>query len=118
MKNLNENEKKVLDNLLKGILKNKSCYTLEGLSKETGYAKSDIHKAFARLKTINGWSIIPVNSTPYERHVMNNVTDKQGYRMYPIHNRGRNKGDRNEHDRNEPFWERTYYKVSRPDEDL
>ena len=102
--------------LLRAHLENGKYYTLEELAEKFECERADVSRAFKELCKETGWSIRPENSTAYERHVLHNVTNKQGHRLHPIYNRGRKKGERNEHDPHEPFWERTQYRVRRPEE--
>ena len=106
-----------IDKTLLVTLKNGERYTLEALSSKLGVDKADIHKSFMRLCKLPGWSIRPYNRLPYWRGfgVDSWKSLKNFIRLYPRHNRGRVKGEKYDHDTNEPDWLRTQYEVRRPE---
>lgn len=93
-----------IDKTLLVILENGNYYSLEELSSKLGVDKADIHRSFIRLCKLQGWSIRPYNRLPYWR----------GFGVF--HNRGRNKGEKYDHDNAEPDWLRTLYEVKRPEQ--
>lgn len=107
-----------IDNALCEKLENDHSYTLESLSAELGIDKADVHRSFIRLCRQPGWSIRPSNRTAYWRDYYSerNFAHYRTYtRQDPISNRGRKKGEKYEHCPAESDWNRTYFKVRRPE---
>ena len=102
--------------LLRAHLENGKLYSVEGLAEKFECTHADVSRAFKQLCALPGWSIRPENQVAYERSQHTHATDRRGYRYLPILNRGRKKGEKYEHDRNESYWERTQYRVRRPEE--
>jgi len=103
-----------IDKFLIAKLTNDNYYTLEALSAELGVEKADIHKSFMRLCRQPGWSIRPHNRTAYWR-AWDYKLNKFGMREEPISNRPRKKGEKYDHCPAESDWERTLFKVRRPE---
>ena len=82
-------------------------HTAEELSQCFQVSRPEIQRALQFLRIQPGWSIQIVNSKPYWRRF--------GHINY---NRHRLKGSKYEHDAFESDWERTRYKVIRPNENL
>lgn len=89
------------------ILENGKLYSAEGLAEQLKTDKDNIHRAFKLLCTKPGWSIRPVNQSPYVRRVI----DGKRVRSFAFE---RKKGEQYNHDTHEPTWERTKFEVIRP----
>ena len=97
-------------------LEGKEYFTAEETSEALKIDRDDIVNAIHQLRIRQGWSIIKENRTAYERE-WRTPRYKQIFKIerdvrdYPIHNRGREKGELYEHDSNESYWERTQYVI-------